>query len=118
MADKFVKIDQLAKESQGRAVKKFIEFYLGLFKNRNLDVLSEQDHQDIIVAINNYIFDNISFTREQLIARLFADRYAEFVVYLTEIDQTYTQDGLTTKQSWPDWLADKEKHIDTKEALS
>lgn len=118
MADNFLKIDQLSDTARKTAVKQFMTFYLKLYKSGNLDVISNEDHQNVIVEINRFIIDNTSFLHDELIGRLMINRYQEFYIYLTQLDQTYSEDGTTAAMLWADWLRDKESHIDIKESLS
>lgn len=118
MVPNFFKIDQLSDEARKSAVRGFINFYLEYFKAGNLDVIVNQDHDEVVTSINEFILINRNFHHDALVDRLLDNRFSEFYILLTEIDQGYTADGLTLQQSWPQWLAGKESHIDTKEALS
>ncbi|MCD2256809.1 hypothetical protein FHQ08_08740 [Lactobacillus sp. CC-MHH1034] len=118
MAKKFVEIDNLTPDAQMTAVKKFANFYLQLQKDENLDVVSEMDKKDVITSINLFIFDNISFTHDELLNRLVENRQPEFVTLIAQTGQKFSEDGQAAEQTWPQWLADREKGIDTKEALS
>lgn len=118
MVQNFLKIDQLSDQARKNAVKDFINFYLKHFKAGNLDVIVNQDHDEVVTSINEYILINRNFHHDTLVARLFDNRFSEFYTLLTEVDQGYSEDGTALQQSWTQWLATLESQIDTKEALS
>lgn len=65
MAD-VVSFDKLDETVSNKAVEDFVDFYLRWFKKNDLEILAEYKIDYYLADINHYIFENESFTPEQM----------------------------------------------------
>ncbi|MDN6597478.1 MAG: hypothetical protein L0K76_08005, partial [Lentilactobacillus parabuchneri] len=73
MAD-VVSFDKLDETVSNKAVEDFVDFYLRWFKKNDLEILAEYKIDYYLADINHYIFENESFTPEQMKKELLEQR--------------------------------------------
>lgn len=87
-----MKFTQLCDDSKDRALKDFMNFYLSLYLNNNLEFIAMNDN-GYLVDINNYIFDNISFPRKMLLDKTIENRKLSLEAIIKKINQSYDENG-------------------------
>ncbi|WP_057770460.1 hypothetical protein [Lactobacillus selangorensis] len=110
--EKFVSFDQLDDAAQQKVVSDFAKFYVPHFKAKNLDILTQDDHNGDVVDINSYLNNNATFSPEELLDGVITNRAGSFKRLLTYItDQQYAQDGSSVATPWEEWYLQKTVNI-------
>lgn len=106
MAD-VVTFDKLDDAATKKAVGDFIEFYLRWFKKNDLEILAEYKIDWYLADINHYIFENKSFTPEQMKNDLLEQRGKDLKHVISVINPEYYDDGSLKAESWDKWYHEK-----------
>lgn len=107
--------DQLSTTAQANALKDFVPFYLSLYRKDNLELIAQSDDGEM-ADVNAYLFDNKSFSTDELINGVLANRPNALKAVLGTLDQTYDADGNATV-AWPQWRADAITKLDNGKKL-
>lgn len=106
MAD-VVTFDKLNDAATKKAVEDFIEFYLRWFKKNDLEILAEYKIDWYLADINHYVFENKSFTPEQMVDALLEQRGTDIKHVISVINLDYYDDGSLKDGSWDKWYQEK-----------
>lgn len=106
MAD-IISFDKLDETATNKAVEDFIEFYLRWFKKNDLEILAEYKIDYYLTDINHYIFENKSFTPEQMIKDLLEQRGNDLKHVISVINPEYRENGALAAGTWDQWYAAK-----------
>lgn len=102
MDDKMT-FDQLNADAKDKALQTFVPFYLALYRKDNLELIAKADDGEM-ADVNNYLFDNKSFSTDQLINGVIANRKDALEAILNTLDQTYDAEG-NVNVAWNEWRA-------------
>ncbi|HJE15640.1 MAG TPA: hypothetical protein K8W17_06135 [Lapidilactobacillus dextrinicus] len=95
-----------------RVAHAFLEFYLSLFKNDELDSLATFDTKDQMAEINHFLELAPQVTNDQLIEKLVEARNTELTGLVDKIvaaEPAVTE--LTSSKAWHDWYQQLIKKI-------
>ncbi|AEB74416.1 hypothetical protein [Lentilactobacillus buchneri] len=106
MAD-VVSFDKLDETATNQAVEDFIDFYLRWFKKNDLEILAEYKIDYYLADINHYIFENKSFTPEQMRKDLLEQRGNDLKHVISVINPEYDENGSLKAGSWDQWYQAK-----------
>lgn len=106
MAD-VVSFDKLDETASNQAVEDFIDFYLRWFKKNDLEILAEYKIDYYLADINHYIFENKSFTPEQMKKDLLEQRGNDLKHVISVINPEYDENGSLQAGSWDQWYRAK-----------
>ena len=106
MAD-VVSFDKLDQTVSNKAVEDFIDFYLRWFKKNDLEILAEYKIDYYLADINHYIFENESFTPEQMKKELLEQRGQDLKHVISVINPEYYGNGSLVEGSWDKWYREK-----------
>ncbi|GAA2967691.1 hypothetical protein [Lentilactobacillus parakefiri] len=106
MAD-VISFDKLDETATNKAVEDFIDFYLRWFKKNDLEILAEYKVDYYLADINHYIFENKSFTPEQMRKDLLEQRGKDLKHVISVINPAYDQNGSLKAGSWDQWYQEK-----------
>jgi hypothetical protein len=102
-----VSIDQLDETTTTKAIKDFIDFYLPYLRKNDLEILSEYKVDYFLADINHFVFENQSFTPEQIREDLLKDRGQDIEHVISVINPEYQPDGNLVAGTWKKWYQAK-----------
>lgn len=95
-------ITELTPEAQAKAVRDFTQFYLDKYRNEGLDLIAQADESGHVADINAWLSANHSFSTEELLDGLIADRGDNLKALLAAIKAPFDDNGLP-ETPWNDW---------------
>ncbi|MBZ3776963.1 hypothetical protein K9P40_07730 [Lentilactobacillus otakiensis] len=110
-----ISFDKLDETATNKAVEDFIEFYLRWFKKNDLEILAEYKIDYYLADINHYIFENKSFTPEQMIKDLLKQRGTDLKHVVSVINPKYDKNGNLATGSWDQWYHEKFEKISSRD---
>ncbi|EHL98552.1 hypothetical protein HMPREF9103_01446 [Lentilactobacillus parafarraginis F0439] len=102
-----VTIDQLNDSATTKAMNDFIEFYLPRLRKNNLEILSMYKVDYYLADINHFIFENRSFTPEELRDEVRKECGEDLKHVISVINPDYYDNGNLVAGSWETWYEKK-----------
>ncbi len=102
-----VTIDRLDQSAATKAVKDFIDFYLPRLHRNDLEIIAMYKVDYYLADINHFIFENRSFTPEELREDVFRERGADLKHVISVINPEYYTNGNLVAGTWDDWYQQK-----------
>lgn len=98
-----VTIDKLNETATKKAIIDFVDFYLPRFKKNNLEILSMYKVDYYLADINHFIFENRSFTPEELREELYRECGNDLKRVISVINPDYYDNGNLVSGTWEEW---------------
>lgn len=98
-----VTIDKLNETATKKAIIDFVDFYLPRFKKNNLEILSMYKVDYYLADINHFIFENRSFTPEELREELYRECGSDLKRVISVINPDYYDNGNLVSGTWEEW---------------
>ncbi|WP_413626952.1 hypothetical protein R4B61_03600 [Fructilactobacillus vespulae] len=101
----------LNEAAQAKVAESFIPFYVKLFKNQELDVMTTYDFNHVIAVINRTILDVSNKIPSELYHYVLTFDSESVMTLIKELPQTYFENGNPTTD-WDEWYVTKTNEID------
>ena len=111
MADSTFTITDLEEDAQATALNDFVHFYLKHYRDNSLEILSDYRVDYAMNDINTYLFENRSFSPDQLIAGVLKNKRQLFLNILKTVDLPYTEKGTLKDVTWDGWYTQRYAQI-------
>lgn len=112
MNDELIKIDELGKDLQQKAVRDFAKFYIRLFKHENLEIIANATSGQFLIDINDLIDRNRHIDLELLLDKSSTISFVQYMKVLEKIDQKYFTTG-NVQIPWNEWEAQQQSQLAT-----
>lgn len=103
MTDDLITVSELDETARTTALTGFANFYITLWQNNNLELLSEYDRQEgFIQNINRELAANRFFTPEEELSASVAFNQTDYAHLIDEIDMHFHLTG-NPETNWATW---------------
>ena len=110
-----VTFDELSQEGKAKAIADFINFYIPRLRKNNLEILSMFKVDYALSDISHFIFENRSFTPEELKQELAKECNDELSDVISTVNLEYYDNGDLVTGSWDSWYDDKFKKVSSRD---
>ncbi|CAM2810639.1 hypothetical protein [Fructilactobacillus fructivorans] len=112
-----VKFNDLSEQAQQKVVNDFVPFYIQLFRNNNLEVMSTFDGESGVIAdLNREIVTVSNNSPRDIVADVIKFDYDDFASLLSKLSQTYFENGNPTVD-WSEWYVNATNKLDPDNTL-
>lgn len=106
MADKTLTVSKLNTAAQKTAVESFAAFYVSAYMTVGVDVFAQSGVAANVTDINDWLFDNATFSFDEKKQGVVEAREADFLAILKKIRNHYDSNG-RPQLAWKDWYEEQ-----------
>ncbi|ANZ57890.1 hypothetical protein BGL34_03040 [Fructilactobacillus lindneri] len=106
----------LSSQAQEKAINEFVPFYIGLLRNKELDVMTIFDMNHVMADINRTINTASNKIPEDLYEYVINFNNDDYHTLMSELPQTYFDNGNPTTD-WSEWYVSETNKLDPNATL-